>query len=379
MKRIILVCLKDHFTSGSVNLITDLLNTKFKVDIHTENLSINQLESLISFNKENVFVLWQMEHLAPMLISKGIKVITFPMFDGCGVAPKAYFKLLDNTYLFNFSKKLHEICIASGVVSYPLIWFPETIQIEPNVKKQNKLFYWLRRPHESMNEAYITELFSPYINGIHIHNRPDFYDPKNSNKKVGNSFISVSDWFPEKADFLNLVTSHKFYLAPRASEGIGLAFLEAMSLGCIVFANRNSTHDQYIFDGYNGFLIDFESNDNELIKSQIKNAFKIIQSGKPIGENAKKFIQKGRPIWEKQSQKVLSTIETIANAKPLTPYSKTEQLLGIALVKLYRIHAKAYFKTATWITFLGYFSDKQLKIRLNILFPLFRKIIKKFS
>lgn len=379
MKHIILICHKDHLFSGSVNFIKQLFEKDFSVDVITNNLSLQHIQSFFDAHSKSVFVLWQMEHLAPWLVSKGLKVCVFPMYDGCAVAPKSYFRILDRTYLFNFSKKLHEKCIEAGVVSYQLNYYPEVDDSYKNYKKRNSLFYWLRRPKSSLAENVITDVFSPYVDNIHIHDRQDAYNIKNDIFKVSNSFSSISTWFDNKEDLKELIASSKFYLAPRESEGIGMAFLEAMSLGCIVFANKSSTHDQYIYNGYNGFLIDFSSRDLNLIKQQIKDAFEIINSGKDIGGNARSFILEGQLIWEEQANKILKTMHVIHDTVDFEIGTYKEQKLAYILAKAYKIHLKIYYVLLKIFMYVGFFNDKVVKIRLKGFLKIVLTILKKLK
>ena len=48
------------------------------------------------------------------------------------------------------------------------------------------------------------------------------------------------------------------YIASRPYEGIGMSFLEAMADGRCVVAHDNTTHNEYIEHGKNGFLFDME-------------------------------------------------------------------------------------------------------------------------
>ncbi len=164
----------------------------FTVDVITDNVSLQHIRSLFEIHSRSVFVLWQMEQLAPWLISKGLRVVVFPMYDGCGTAPKSYFKILDKTYLFNFSKKLHKICIDIGIVSYQLNYYPEVPEFDKENKKKNTLFYWLRRPESSLAEATIADVFSPYVEKIHVHDRQDAYDMNKDVFRIPDGFISTS-------------------------------------------------------------------------------------------------------------------------------------------------------------------------------------------
>lgn len=361
MKHIILICHKAHLVSGSVNFIKSLFSKSFNVDLVTGDLSLSHVKALLKNNSDSLFVLWQTEYLAPWLISMGRKVIVFPMYDGCGKAPKSYFKILDKTYLFNFSKKLHEKCVNASVVSYQLTFYPQKKEIKTNKFKKDRMFYWLRRPNSLLALSNIIPYFSSHIDNIHVHDLPDEYSLKENISQVANAYISTSSWFKNKNDLLIEITNSKYYLAPRESEGIGMAFLEAMQQGCIVFANNESTHDQYIFNGHNGFLIDFSSNNEELIKLQIQNAFEIIKSGKPIGENAKRFIEEGLPIWNKQSEKILGVATTIVEAPNLSRSNWAERKIGFILARVYYIHPWVYFIFTDIAIKLGYFTHKRSK------------------
>ena len=376
MKHIVLICHKDHFVSGSVNFIKKLLERKFTVEIVAGDIDIHHVQPLTKTHSEAIFVLWQMEFLAPWLTSKGIKVVAFPMFDGCENAPNSYFKILDNVYLFSFSKRLHQKSMAAGVVSYQLNWYPTKKEAKTIKAKEDRLFFWQRRPNSSLSESNIVEYFSQYVNSIHIHDRPDGYQLTDSSI-IPNQYTSTSNWFEKKEDLFHLISSSKYYIAPRESEGIGMAFLEAMNEGCIVFANRKSTHDQYIYNGYNGFLIDFESKNKKLIKKQLKEAFKIIHSGKPIGENAKEFMLKGADIWKEQSEKILEILKTIDDANPIKPANKFEQKLGYMLARSYYKNPKLYFVLTDVLLKGGIFTDELGKNKIKMILVLLGHILKR--
>jgi hypothetical protein len=49
------------------------------------------------------------------------------------------------------------------------------------------------------------------------------------------------------------------FFAPRAREGIGMAFLEAMARGQCVVANHAPTHSEYITHNVSGVLFDLQN------------------------------------------------------------------------------------------------------------------------
>jgi hypothetical protein len=63
-----------------------------------------------------------------------------------------------------------------------------------------------------------------------------------------------TSWFSSKYEYLEVLRHHSLFFAPRYFEGIGMAFLEAMSLGLCVVAADTPTHNEYITNGINGLL-----------------------------------------------------------------------------------------------------------------------------
>lgn len=376
MKRLTFICHKDHLVSGSTNFLMKLFKREFDVDTILYDNGIEYIDTFIKIHPDAVYVLWQTEYLAPWLIAKGLKTVVFPMYDGCANAPDSYFTILGESYLFNFSKALHIRCVKSGVVSYPLCYYPQEKKIRRPIEKQNRLFYWLRKPDSPLSEKNILEYFSPYVEGFHIHDRPDDYKISNSVSRIADDFTTTSNWFEDKSQLISLIFSSRYYLAPRESEGIGMSFLEAMSMGCIVFANNDSTHDQYIYHGHNGFLVDFETNDKKLIHKQIKKSFEIIDSGKPIGENARQFILNGKPTWEEQSEKVLRLLVSLYHSKPNKPWTRLEQAVGYFLAVIYYKDPDLYFHLTRIAVKIGCFSalNSPKKSILRLILDLLKRI-----
>jgi glycosyltransferase involved in cell wall biosynthesis len=63
-----------------------------------------------------------------------------------------------------------------------------------------------------------------------------------------------TSWFSSKSEYLEVLRQHNLFFAPRYFEGVGMAFLEAMSLGLCVVAPDTPTHNEYITNGINGIL-----------------------------------------------------------------------------------------------------------------------------
>jgi hypothetical protein len=66
--------------------------------------------------------------------------------------------------------------------------------------------------------------------------------------------ITLSRWFEQQRDYLEVVNGSNVYFAPRPSEGIGFSFLEAMAMGMCIVAPDAPTMNEYITDGVTGLL-----------------------------------------------------------------------------------------------------------------------------
>lgn len=89
------------------------------------------------------------------------------------------------------------------------------------------------------------------------------------------------------------------YIAPRAKEGIGMAFLEQLARGKCVIANNDATMNEYIKDGENGILRDFNSKNQRPIT-----AAEILR----IHANAKDYARSLFARWKAEEDSILPFI-----------------------------------------------------------------------
>jgi glycosyltransferase involved in cell wall biosynthesis len=71
--------------------------------------------------------------------------------------------------------------------------------------------------------------------------------------------MTFSEWFDTKSDLINCIQAHGIYIAPRMAEGIGMSFLEALAMGKAIIAHNETTMNEYIENGVNGYLVDFDN------------------------------------------------------------------------------------------------------------------------
>lgn len=260
----------------------DFLCENFEVDVE---LAVNDEIPYEKINQKNYFAIISFYFQADFSKLTCKNLIYVPMYDGF-VFCREKMKQLKNVKIINFCKFLHKQSIAFGFKSFYIKYYPEA-QFKEN-EKRDKLFYWQRR---DTSFSQILKCFPTTINEIDcnktiLHSVTDgdnepFIKP--TDEEIKNYNIEITSWFENKSDLLDILDTTKYYIAPRKQEGIGLSFLDAMSRGCVIIAHNDHTMDEYIQNGKNGYIINF--NKPERIKfrkyEQIKqNSIKSFEDGR---------------------------------------------------------------------------------------------------
>ncbi len=236
----------------------DFLCENYNVDI--ELAKDNQI-LYEQINQKNYFAIISFYFMADFSKLTCKNLIYVPMYDGF-VYCREKLAQLKNIKIINFCKYLHKQSIAFGFKSIYIQYYP-ALNYKDEIKK-DKLFYWQRR-----NTSFSTLLksFPDKIKDITcdktiLHSVTDgdnepFIKP--TDEEIKNYNIEITSWFKNKSDLLDILDTTKYYIAPRKQEGIGLSFLDAMSRGCVIIAHNDCTMNEYIKDGYNGYLMDFDN------------------------------------------------------------------------------------------------------------------------
>ena len=186
--------------------------------------------------------------------------IFVPMYDGFSFS---FHKVreLQSVKIINFCKKLHKQAKLFGLDSFYIQYYPEINSIN---EKKDILFYWQRREtsFSSLSKCFPLSIDELGIKETILHSTGDgggngFVKPTEEEIKRFN--ITITSWFEDKNDLIKILQNSKYYIAPRKQEGIGLSFLDAMSYGSVIIANNDCTMNEYIKDGYNGYLINFDN------------------------------------------------------------------------------------------------------------------------
>lgn len=244
--------------TGSSRFFYDFLCEHYNVDVELEENDSLPYETI---NQKNYFAIISFYYMADFSKLTCKNLIYVPMYDGF-IYCRETLKKLQNAKIINFCKKLHKQSIAFGLKSIYLKYYPELNYNENTTR--DKLFYWQRR---NTSFSQLLKCFPETINKIDcsktiLHSVTDgdnepFIKP--SEEEIKNYNIEITSWFEKKSDLLDILDTTKYYIAPRKQEGIGLSFLDAMSRGCVIIAHNDCTMNEYIKDGINGYLINFDN------------------------------------------------------------------------------------------------------------------------
>ncbi len=207
----------------------------------------------------DIVVIWQMDHLAPIFIAMGCRVVVIPMFDGSSTLPDIHWLWSSQARFVNFSRRLHASISRTGAESLLVRYF-----IKPQPGMQHRSFaklnvlLWQRQPQHGINLGMVERLLGAQMTRLHVHDSPDDRRIDSSRwleRNVDTYQLKKSQWFKDPAAYGALLKEHNVYIAPRLSEGIGMGFIEAMAHGMLVIAPDSATHDEYISNWLNGILI----------------------------------------------------------------------------------------------------------------------------
>lgn len=257
MERILFINNSYNFKkTGSSRFFYDFLCANYNVDIELEENGIINYETI---NQKNYFAIIVFYFMADFSKFKCRNLVFVPMYDGF-IFCRDLLKKLKNVKILNFCKYLHTQSILFGLKSIYIKYYPELNYNKDIVK--DKLFYWQRR---DTSLSQLLKNFPKTISDIScektiLHSVTDGNEEfiKPTEEETSNYNIEITKWFENKYDLLDILDTTKYYIAPRKQEGIGLSFLDAMSHGCVIIAHNDCTMNEYIKNGYNGYLINFD-------------------------------------------------------------------------------------------------------------------------
>lgn len=379
MLNILFVAHNFHRKTKSNLFFVEILKQHFNVTETYLGPDRYALDAPIFDIKTDYVVLWQLDYLAPIFINKGIKTLVVPMYDGSSNLGEAHWQLSRDAYFLSFSYSLHKKITQADCKSLLVKYFPEP----PGsfVRDYSKLnaFWWMRQTNSGLNIENILTRWGSQLDSLHIHIVPDnpnsnierikqeiqtsIPKPKASDFEVSDPLkVSLSSWFDSAQEMTAVLQKCNVYIAPRASEGIGMGFLEAMSRGMVVLAHNMPTHNEYIAHSVSGFLYDHHTLEEQ----------EIAEYPETIGKIARVTCERGYEKWQKQIPFIISYIKSMDYPKRSIGYLTKENYSNIleGYFKGISYYQKAIEKEASHLFYFKQRNKENEPLPLNYPQPL---------
>lgn len=274
------------------------LSNRFFLDIIEENAIVDQyyfdesnyweISKLYDSNYDLV-ICYQYDFMAPSFIARGYPTVVVPMYDGSEHHASSHWDLLVGSRVVNFSYNLHIKAKKAGVDDMYVKYFPDPSLYKQVDYSQRKAFFWQRRPNHLDWRTVKNKILGDQLDAFHLHAPSDdkLLSGIIPSAREQESFnITVSTWFDTQKEMNDLMDQYNIYIAPRATEGIGMAFLEAMARGMLVIVNDKPTHNEYVSNWVNGVLY-----------SMSNPCFVNLGRMQELGQRARETCFEGRNRW----------------------------------------------------------------------------------
>lgn len=258
----------------------------------------------INRGKFDIIIFWQIiskPHQIKKLNCKNI--IWVPMYDTEIIRPLYLLQMIGylnlNIKIISFSKTLEIKLMKLGFNPLLVQYYPKPNFIKKN-EKYISIIFWQRI--NKINWRLIEKILGKNeIAKVYFKNNPDpqYKEIKNPpTADIEKYNIDIINGWIDASKYLDILKKCNIYIAPREYEGIGMGFLDAMATGAIVISPNKPTANEYIKDGYNGYLYDIK-------KPKSINLSRI----KEVGQNLEKSFTQGYQKWQEQEKYILEFIK----------------------------------------------------------------------
>lgn len=180
-----------------------------------------------------------------------------PMRDDLRLDPNEHRKLRGaGLKMLNFCEEAHRFFAAQGFRSHCLRYMPEpSARHIATDDRAPPLFFWQRRTQPGWAELRaVLGAFRPSEIILRMAADPGQTLHAPTPQDIVDYRIQRIEGWLERSDYEALLARCGLFFAPRNSEGIGMAMLEAMGRGQAVIAPDAATMNEYVRHGVNGWL-----------------------------------------------------------------------------------------------------------------------------
>ena len=221
----------------------------------------------------DLYVFWQCDFLAERLHGLNLgRFVIVPMYDGARGRPDIFWRQFIDCQFISFSRAHHELLRRLGCRSHYFQYWSEPKPTFPERDVERLAgFFWERRPDSALDLSRVIRLCRMLgISDLHLHAVSDLETVQRQQQDVPpwrqgvpDIRVTVSQWFGNFEEFDATATTPLFFFAPRQTEGIGMAVVEAMGRGQIVVSPDAVTMNEYIGRNVTGVLYDIDGPDQD--------------------------------------------------------------------------------------------------------------------
>jgi len=256
-------CIIDHSfhqKTNSFDFIIEFLKEKYDLTLYlSDSFEETVHVDIDAVNQYDVAFFFQILNPIDQLKKTKCKIVWIPMYDGIEFNDE-YWELLSSVpiKIIFFSKKLYDYAMQFGFDGIYVQYFKNNEEYtQVNDYTTKRIFFWYRGDITLNTIAQLIK--NNNIKSMNIFNAPDSDndDEERLDKHLfENCNITFHNGFINRDEYLKLVSKNNIYIAPRLKEGMGMSFLEAMAMGLCIITHNDSTMNEYIVHGENGYLFD---------------------------------------------------------------------------------------------------------------------------
>jgi len=271
-KRIAFIDHNFHKKSRSADFLREIFKEHFIIDNYWWSLKdeYKLIESVKDY--DNFFFFQSLLPLDDMLSIRNKNVMWAPMYDNLS-QKENYWKKIKylNIKILSFSSPVKRLAVKYNCKYIPLKYAFKSIKLKNKKKNKISIFFWFRNNIKFYD--WIKNFDKKIISNIIYFNCPDpgkEHDELNKKDIKKYNIKVIKKTFLPKKKYLNLIKKCDVFICPRKQEGIGMSFLEAMSMGKYIVSNNDATMSDYITNQKIGHLLITNKKEKINVKNIIK-------------------------------------------------------------------------------------------------------------
>lgn len=231
------------------------------------------------------------------------KVVIVPMYDDAHAVPDKLFKRYACFPFLSFSAHFHRRFLNLGIRSEYVRFYPDPISFPPRKSDFSTLrgFFWQRNNDITWEQIRQLVEGTPF-SSFHIHLSVDplwYHEVLPDPEEIKKYHITITRWFDRREQYLEILSESNVFFVPRLYEGIGMPFLEALSMGMVVVSPDHPVMNEYLVNGKTGLLYD--------PSAPRKLDFSVAET---IGENARQSCFAGHLAWKSSGDRLFAWLNS---------------------------------------------------------------------